>query len=239
VARQPADRHVPAARGAAHAPAPAALPGNGGLIADRAYVALRDSIVTLRLGPGTALREDELMRTFELARTPLREAVKRLALEGLVEVRPRSGTYVTDVHASDIVHIAELRAELEAQAARLAAKRMDDGGRAVAAGLDAELQAIDGTTGFEAYMRLDERVHRFVWEAAANPYLLDALERLWALSLRIWHLVLERVETLPAAVHEQRALLAALTTGDVPRAGARMREHVQTFETEILEAFER
>ena len=212
-------------------------PSNGGLIADRAYAALRDSIVTLRLPPGTALREDALMRELDLGRTPLREAVKRLALEGLVEVRPRSGTYVTDVRAQDISHIAELRAELEAQAARLAAKRLDDTGRALAAALDAELQAIEGTTGVDAFMRLDERVHRFVWEAAGNPYLLDALERLWALSLRIWHLVLDRVETLPAAVHEQRALLAAVTAGDARRAGARMREHVQSFEAEILEAF--
>jgi DNA-binding GntR family transcriptional regulator len=216
-----------------------AAAANGGLIADRAYIAMRDRIVTLRLEPGTALREDELMRTLGLGRTPLREAIKRLALEGLVEVRPRSGTYVTDVQATDIVHIAEVRAELEAQAARLAAKRMNDALRANAAALDAELQAIEGTTGIDAYMRLDERVHHFVWEAAANPYLLDALERLWALSLRIWHLVLERVAALPAAVHEQRALLDALVAGDARRAGARMREHVQAFEAEILEAFSR
>ncbi len=212
---------------------------DGGLIADRAYGALRDLIVTLRLPPATALREDDLMRELSLGRTPLREAVKRLALEGLVEVRPRSGTYVTDVQATDIVHIAEVRAELEAQAARLAAKRMNDEQRAVAAALDAELRGIEGTTGIDAYMRLDERVHRFVWEAAGNPYLLDALERMWALSLRIWHLVLERVATLPAAVHEQRALLDALVAGDGRRAAARMREHVQAFEAESLDAFSR
>ena len=87
-----------------------AVAGNAGLIADRAYVAMRDLIVTLRLPPRAALREDELMRDLGLGRTPLREAVKRLALEGLVEVRPRSGTYVTDVEATDIVHIAEVRA---------------------------------------------------------------------------------------------------------------------------------
>ena len=212
---------------------------NGGLIADRAYVAMRDLIVTLGLPPGAALREEELMRSLSLGRTPLREAVKRLALEGLVEVRPRSGTYVTAVDATDIVHIAEVRAELEAQAARLAAKRLDATLRATATMLDAELQAIDGTVGIDAYMSLDERVHRFVWEAAGNPYLLDALERLWALSLRIWHLVLDRVAALPAAVHEQRALLAALVAGAQRCAGARMREHVQSFEAEILDAFSR
>jgi DNA-binding GntR family transcriptional regulator len=179
------------------------------------------------------------MRELGLGRTPLREAVKRLALEGLVEVRPRSGTFVTDVRAQDIVHIAELRAELEAHAARLAAMRLDDDGRAIAAELDAALEAIEGTSALDAYMNLDERVHRFVWRTAGNPYLLDALERLWALSLRIWHLVLDRVQTLPAAVHEQRALLAALAAGDAGRAGACMREHVQAFEAEILEAFRR
>jgi DNA-binding GntR family transcriptional regulator len=213
--------------------------GQNGLIAERAYVAMRDLIVTLRLAPGSALREDALMRDLDLGRTPLREAVKRLALEGLVEVRPRSGTYVTEVEAHDIVHIAEVRAELEAQAARLAAKRMDGDLRATAARLDAELRAIEGTTGIDAHMALDERVHRFVWEAAQNPYLLDALERLWALSLRIWHLVLDRVPALPAAVDEQRALPDALVAGDARRAGARMREHVQSFEREILEAFAR
>ncbi|MEA2285261.1 MAG: hypothetical protein QOJ21_1304, partial [Solirubrobacteraceae bacterium] len=135
--------------------------------------------------------------------------------------------------------IAEVRAELEAQAARLAAKRVDDAGRGLAAALDAELEAIEGTRGADAYMRLDERVHRFVWETAGNPYLLDALERLWALSLRIWHLVIERVPELPAAVHEQRAILDAIVAGDARRAGAQMRRHVQAFEAGILDAFSR
>ena len=67
------------------------------LEADRAYLDLRDRIVTLRLGPGTVLREDELMRELEVGRTPLREAVKRLALENLVAVQPRRGTFVSAV----------------------------------------------------------------------------------------------------------------------------------------------
>src|SRR5918996_5567479 len=95
------------------------------LFADRAYHELRDRIVTLRLAPGTVLREDELMRELDIGRTPLREAVKRLALENLVAVQPRIGTYVTSVDAADIVHISEVRAELEAQAAELAARRLD------------------------------------------------------------------------------------------------------------------
>jgi DNA-binding GntR family transcriptional regulator len=234
VTRQPRDGDVPGAL----APRRPGRDGDG-LIADRAYVQLRDRIVTLALGPGSALREDALMRELQIGRTPLREAVKRLALEGLVEVRPRSGTYVTDVEASDIVHIAELRAELESQAARLAAKRMTDELRALADELIAELDRVEEVGGIETSMHLDERVHRFIWAAAANPYLEDALERFWALSLRIWYLVLDRVPTLPHTVHEQRAVVEALLAGDARRAGARMRRHVQAFEAEILDAFRR
>src|SRR3954454_15380954 len=94
------------------------------LEADRAYVDLRDRIVTQQLAPGTVLREDELMRDLDVGRTPLREAVKRLALENLVAVQPRRGTFVSPVEASDIVHITEVRAELEGYAAELAALRM-------------------------------------------------------------------------------------------------------------------
>jgi DNA-binding GntR family transcriptional regulator len=211
---------------------------NGGLIADRAYVALRDRIVTLALPPGVPLREDALMTELGTGRTPLREAVKRLALEGLVEVRPRSGTYVTDVQAADIVHIAEVRAELEAQAARLAATRLEDGTREAAGRLIEALDAA-GALGPDAFMRLDERVHRLVWQAAANPYLDELLERFWALSLRIWYLVLDRLPELPAAVHEQRALLDAVMDRNAERAEALMRAHVQRFEEHLLAAFGR
>ena len=81
-------------------------------MAERAYLELRDRIVTLRLAPGTALREDELMRDLAIGRTPLREAVKRLAHENLVAVQPRRGTFVTAVEAADIVNITEVRAQL-------------------------------------------------------------------------------------------------------------------------------
>src|SRR5687768_281178 len=94
---------------------PPSLPDGGGpstgLFAERAYHELRDRIVTLRLPPGTVLREDALMRELDVGRTPLREAVKRLALEDLVAVQPRRGTFVSPVEASDIVHITEVRAE--------------------------------------------------------------------------------------------------------------------------------
>jgi DNA-binding GntR family transcriptional regulator len=209
------------------------------LVAERAYVELRDRIVTLRLAPGTVLREDELMREMAIGRTPLREAVKRLALENLVAVQPRRGTFVTAVEASDIVNITEVRAELEGFAAELAAMRMNGEARAAAEALLEEIEEVTQPHEQEWLMRFDERIHHFIWEASGNPYLIETLERYFTHSLRIWYLVLDRVPGLGHAVHDQRHLLEALLERDGARARSIMREHVLAFQREILAAFSR
>ena len=114
------------------------------LVAERAYDELRDRIVTLHLPPGTVLREDALMTEMTIGRTPLREAVKRLALENLVEVQPRRGTFVSAIEAADIQNITEVRAELEGYAAELAALRLDPETRATAEELLHEVEAAHG-----------------------------------------------------------------------------------------------
>jgi len=88
------------------------------LVAERAYLELRDRIVRLRLAPGTVLREDEMMREMAIGRTPLREAVKRLALENLVAVQPRRGTFVAAVETADIVSPRRQRSPSPEHAAR-------------------------------------------------------------------------------------------------------------------------
>jgi DNA-binding GntR family transcriptional regulator len=209
------------------------------LEADRAYVQLRDRIVTLRLAPGTVLREDELMRELDVGRTPLREAVKRLALENLVAVQPRRGTFVCAVEAADIVNINEVRAELEGYAAALAAQRLDDDHRAAAQALLREVEELGETGDQDWLMRFDERIHRFTWEATGNPYLIETLERYFTHSLRIWYLVLDRLPGLGHAVHDQAQLVEALLAGDADRARELMREHVLDFQRELLAAFSR
>ena len=209
------------------------------LVAERAYEELRDRIVTLHLRPETVLREDELMEAMGIGRTPLREAVKRLALENLVEVQPRRGTFVTAIEAADIQNITEVRAELEAYAADLAAQRLDPETHEQAETLRHELDALDGGGDQERLMRFDERIHRFTWEAARNPYLTQTLERYFTHSLRIWYLVLDRVPTLGHSVHDQIQLLDAILDRNGSHARTIMHEHVLAFQREILAAFSR
>jgi DNA-binding GntR family transcriptional regulator len=207
------------------------------LVAERAYLELRHRIVTLQLAPGSALREDALMNEMSIGRTPLREAVKRLAHENLVAVQPRRGTFVTPVEAADIVNITEVRAGLEGYAAELAAVRMDAPARQAAEALLHEVKHLSRPNDQDWLMRFDERIHHFTWEASGNPYLIETLERYWTHSLRIWYLVLDRVPGLGHAVHEQTQLVQALLDGDADSAGTIMREHILAFQSEVLAAF--
>jgi DNA-binding GntR family transcriptional regulator len=209
------------------------------LAADRAYLELRDRIVTLRLAPGSVLHEDELMQELALGRTPLREAVKRLVHEDLVAIQPRRATIVSEVDVGDIVNITEIRAELEGYAACLAAWRMDGHARATAEALLAEVEEMAGGHDQAWLMRFDERIHRFTWEASGNPYLVSTLERFFTHSLRVWYLVLDRVPGLSHAVHDQTRLIEALLDRDGEGARTIMREHVLEFQREILAAFSR
>ena len=129
------------------------------LLADRAYVQLRDLIITLRIPPGAPIDEDRLGEALEMGRTPVREAVKRLALENLVTVFPRRGTFASEINITDLTHISDVRAVLEAHAAYLAAQRITDAQRVELAGLLDELSRSRGSDDGEALMALDARVH--------------------------------------------------------------------------------
>src|SRR3954468_6345048 len=162
------------------------------LLADRAYAALPDRIVALRIPPGAPINEDALGRELEMGRTPVREAGKRLRPENLVTVFPRRGTFASEINITDLAHISDVRQQLEGHAACRAAERLPGARRAE---LEALLERIEapGAASRDELMELDAEIHRFVHRASANPYLEETLARYFNLSLRIWYLELERV----------------------------------------------
>src|SRR4051812_48051560 len=113
-------------------------------MADRAYAALRDRIVSLRIPPGAPINEDALGRDLDMGRTPVREAIKRLALENLVTVFPRRGTFASEINITDLAHISDVRQQLEGHAAFRAAERLTAAGRAE---LEELLDRMDGANG--------------------------------------------------------------------------------------------
>jgi DNA-binding GntR family transcriptional regulator len=209
-----------------------ARPG-GELLADRAYEELRDRIVTLRIAPGAPIDEDVIGQELQMGRTPVREAIKRLSLESLVTVFPRRGTFASEINITDLAHISDVRGVLEGMAAERAAERITEGQRAELDELLAELGHSQGSDDLEALMALDAQVHRFIYRCAANPYLEETLGRYFNLSIRIWHLVIDRLPHLFARVHEHDDLLQAIADGEGELARDIIAAHIATFEREI------
>jgi DNA-binding GntR family transcriptional regulator len=195
------------------------------LAADRAYLAIRGLIVSLELPPGAVIDERELMQRLGLGRTPVREALRQLAQEQLVEVFPRRGMFVTGVDVRDLARISEVRAALEPEAARLAAERATDEERDELAGLSDQIKRGADLMG------LDERIHRAIYAAAHNDLMEKTLGEYYVLALRIWMIALDRDEALEDAVAAHRDLIQAIVVGNGDRAASLMQDHVESFET--------
>jgi DNA-binding GntR family transcriptional regulator len=202
---------------------------------EAAYLQIRDRIVRLEMPPGSVVEEARLRDELELGRTPIREALQRLALENLVRSVPHRGTFVTPVNITDLARITEVRIVLEAHAAGLAAERATASDRAAIAELLERLPAGD-IKDQRDLMRLDQQIHRQVYRSARNAFLEATLDRYLNLSLRLWYLVLDHEVHLREAVEEHTELLTAILGGDSDRASDCMRRHVIGFEREIRKA---
>ena len=202
-------------------------------LSDQAYYRIRELIVTLELAPGSVVSERELMERLGLGRTPIREALRALARERLVEVYPRRGMFVSGVDVRDLAGLSEVRNTLEPSAARLAAERATDADRARIDELLAELEQVHDESDERALIDLDQRIHRHVYRCTHNPFLEETLNEYYVLTLRIWFLALDRVARLEDAIQEHRELLVAIREGDARRAEEAMRRHVVGFESAI------
>ena len=202
-------------------------------LSDQAYYRIRELIVTLELAPGSLVSERELMGRLGVGRTPVREALRALARDRLVEVYPRRGMFVSGVDVRDLAGLSEVRNALEPHAARLAAERATDADRDVIDLLLAELEQMHDEPNERALIDLDQRIHRHVYRCAHNPFLGETLNEYYVLTLRIWFLALERVARLEDAIQEHRELLVAIRDGDGRRAENAMRRHVIGFENAI------
>src|SRR3954447_5875940 len=201
------------------------------LLSDRAYAALRDRLVSLEIAPGAPIDEESLTGELGVGRTPVREAIRRLALEGLVVVYPRRGTFAAAINITSLTDLTDVRTVLEAHAAERAARLADEDDRAGASRLIDDLRAAEASQ--RSLIELDARVHRFIYRCSRNPYLERDLDRYLNMSLRIWHLTWDRLPPLEERVREHCELLEAIRDGEADRAAQVARDHVLAFADEM------
>jgi DNA-binding GntR family transcriptional regulator len=204
-------------------------------LSEKAYHLIKEKIITLELPPSSLINEQALMEEFDLGRTPIREALLRLAAEGLVDIVPRRGMFVANISITDLQKIFEVRVILEGFCARLAAQRITD---EQIAHIEETLQDLEQMQSgdIEALMSIDERFHELLYQAADNEFMAEALDRLYTPSLRLWHLVLDRLSHVREAIEQHRGIAEALKAGDGARAEALVQQHITQFQQEIKAA---
>jgi DNA-binding GntR family transcriptional regulator len=199
---------------------------------DRAYMTLRSEILDAELRAGTVLAEVEQSQRLGVSRTPLREALSRLAAEGLVSPHSGRGVIVTDVSAENVTELFEVREALEVQAARLAARRRD---RAVFVELRAEFSNIDELLADKhRYYELVARLDAAIDAAASNTYLVTTLDGVRTHVARIRRLAQDDQPRLRDAAREHAQILDAIIDGDEALAASATQVHLHNSLRNIL-----
>ncbi|KVP23646.1 GntR family transcriptional regulator [Burkholderia multivorans] len=204
-------------------------------LAERAYALIRRDIVTMRLKPGAALNEADLVARTGIGRTPVHQAVHRLVLEGLLSVIPRKGLMVQPLSLDEIVAVIDVRRINEAHCAELAARHATpDDLAALAALLDAG-HACAEQHDVEGMMELDRAFHQTIAAAARNAVLADILRGLHDRSLRFWFVTLSEPHHLADVQREHRALFERLSARDAAGARAAVERHIDSFRSTLVQ----
>lgn len=202
---------------------------------DQAYARLREEILHWRLLPGTQLSEIELAERLGVSRTPLRAALARLALEGLVDTsRGRTGV-VSDVSAASITELFELREALETQAARLAARRCDPTVFDALAGRFAAAPGLLRDEGADAYYALVADFDAALDAALGNAVYRGALDGVRLHLARARRIATANPERLVRSAEEHRLICAAIRDGDAALAASATTVHLKASLTTILD----
>lgn len=187
---------------------------------------LRDMIVSGELGPGQKLPEKDLCARFDISRTPLREALKALAAEGMIELLPQRGARVVTITDEELQELFPIIASIEALAGELACDLITEAQLAAITAMHEEMIIAYRELRRLDYSRLNRAIHFAIFEAAGNASLLTLYRNL---ELRIRN-IRHTVQQLPAdwkeAVGDHEKILKALTARDRTQLGKVMRRHV-------------
>ena len=183
-------------------------------LTDRAYRELEEMIVTLHLEPNTVLSETALSQDLGIGRTPIREALQRLAREGLVMILPRKGILVSEINPRKQLLLLAVRREIERLLARASATRLTDNERQqfieIADGMEQAARDNDDIS----FMRFDKALNSLVTVAARNEYAERAIGLMHGLSRRFWYVHYKEAADMPLCARLHAELARRISDGD-------------------------
>lgn len=199
---------------------------------------LRVLIDSGELAPGTRLNEIELCNTMGVSRTPLREAIRSLATEGLIELQPNRGAIVSIVSQEDVTEILPIMASLEGLGGRLAAIHMDQSKIAQVRKIHDQMIAHYKNNEVAEYFETNRLIHELITEGSGNQTLVDTINSLSAKVRRARFTAQMSKESWAKAVSEHEEMIAALEAQDPDRLEAILVQHVETKRATILGSIE-
>ena len=199
---------------------------------------LRVLIDSGELAPGTRLNEIELCNTMGVSRTPLREAIRSLATEGLIELQPNRGAIVSIVSQEDVTEILPIMASLEGLGGRLAAMHMDQSKIAQVRKIHDQMIAHYKNNEVAEYFETNRLIHELITEGSGNQTLVDTINSLSAKVRRARFTAQMTKESWAKAVSEHEEMIAALEAQDPDRLEAILVQHVETKRATILGSIE-
>jgi len=204
-------------------------------LSERAYLDLKNQILTLQLRPGSFVNEMTLAASLDMGRMPVHQAIQRLKAEGLVEVIPRKGIVIRPDSLKDMLSLIEARLAMEPNITALAAERATKQQVAELKKLVAESKRIVHQSERLSFMKLDRAFHALIADAAGNKILADAQRPLHERSELIWHLRVMKEDGLIVNQREHLNILKAIVDHDANAARQAMEMHLRSLHTRILE----
>lgn len=191
------------------------------------YRTIKDRILFLEYNPGQILNENTLAEEFGVSRTPLREVLSRLEWEQLTRILPRTGTMVTEIEFQKMMHVFQIRFEIEGLVGKLAAEKITDDHLDKIDKIRQECSQLLHRRSRKDLVNIDIKFRDALYDAANNPTLRDISQYLYDLTLRLWYTISERgdwVEEVNPLLDEIEQTHKALSRRDSQEAGKLRRE---------------
>ena len=203
------------------------------------YEELKREILVGEIAPGTRMMEIELADEMGVSRTPVREAISKLEKEGLVTIEPRKGAYASDVSIKDMVDVLEVREDLEAMAAAMAAQKVNEDEKKALIEATLEYKEAVESERTEDIIRCDEKFHQLIVNCSGNKTLVQLFSQVQELALRFRYLYYDdfsRYERMPM---EHREIEEAILSGDYEKARVAAGEHVKKLKQFVIDEGEK
>ena len=200
-------------------------------LGEKAYAMLVKRITRLEIEPGSVLAEKQLIEELSIGRTPIREALQRLAIEGLVTHLHHRGMFVSEITYANVQEIYEFRSLVDGHACRLAAERATAEQARELNDCHAALVKATETDDVDEYVKYDRRFHHILATAAQNSFLAETIPRIFNLHLRLWFYISLRVASSWHAMAEPhkamtREVALAVANKDGERAELAMKSYI-------------